>query len=74
MDRLAIPIPKSYQAWALLVILIGVELIIKTFSETLRRGEMTEFAASVIVMLIVLFPKNSEMFNLHSGCNPQTQS
>jgi len=74
VDRLAIPIPKPYQAWALLGILIGVELIIKTFSETLRRGEMTEFAASVVVMLIVLFPKNAEMFNLNSVCKPQTQS
>ena len=52
-DAWGIPIPKGYQLSAFLVILIGVEVVIKQFSDTGRRGELTEFAAAYAVLLVI---------------------
>ena len=64
MDALGVPIPKGYQWLALLVILIGVEVVIKQFSDTGRRGELTEFSAAIVIMLVVIFPHNKQVFQL----------
>ena len=62
LDNWAVPIPKTYQAWGYVVILLIVEVVIKQSSDTLRRGELTEFAASFWVMLNIAYPHNLANF------------
>lgn len=57
-DSLGIPMPKLYQVCGYFVILIAIEVIIKEFSGTLRRGELTEFVTSFWVLINVAFPTN----------------
>ena len=63
IDRCGIPIPQTYQAFAYLITLICVEVIIKNYSDTGRRGELTEFSVSFIVMLNLVFPKNIHIYS-----------
>ena len=64
MDACGVPIPKGYQWLAMLIILIGVEVVIKQFSDTGRRGELTEFSAAIVIMLVVIFPYNRRVFEV----------
>jgi len=60
IDRMAIPMPRNYHAIGYLVILACVELLV----DSSKRGEMTEFAGSIIFLLNVAFPYNSEIFDI----------
>ena len=59
--RFAIPVPKHYQILGYALVFIGVEGVMQLFSDTARRGELTEFAASFVFMLNVAFPVNQEI-------------
>lgn len=59
MDSWGVPMPKLYQVLGYFVIIIAVEVIIKEFSQTGRRGELTEFVTSFWVLLNVTFPVNT---------------
>jgi len=63
MDSWGIPMPKLYQVIGYFVVLIAVEVVIKTFSETERRGELTEFVTSFWVLINVAFPSNTMYHN-----------
>ena len=58
MDSWGIPMPKHYQVLGYFVVAIAVEVIIKAFSDTGRRGELTEFVTSFWVLLNVAYPSN----------------
>jgi hypothetical protein len=60
INRLAIPMPKNYQAIGYLIVVACVELLI----DSSKRGEMTEFAGSIIFLLNVTFPDNQEIFDI----------
>jgi len=60
IHKMAIPMPKNYQAIGYLVIVACVELLI----DSSKRGEMTEFAGSIIFLLNVAFPDNHEIFDI----------
>lgn len=63
IDRLAIPIPTKRQWWGYIAVVVCVEGIIQLLSETPKRGELTEFSASIVVMLTVLYPANRKVFD-----------
>lgn len=65
IDSWAVPIPKGYQWWSFLLVVVGVEGVVQGLSETGRRGELTEFAAAMVVMLVVVFPYNQGVFELN---------
>ena len=58
VDALAIPMPRNYHVIGYLVVIASVELLI----DSSKRGEMTEFAGSIIFLLNVAYPYNSEVF------------
>jgi hypothetical protein len=58
-NALAAPMPRNYQIAGYLVIVAVVELLI----DHSKRGEMTEFAGSIMFALNVIFPSNGELFN-----------
>lgn len=60
IDRMAIPMPRNYHAIGYLVVLACVELLV----DSSKRGEITEFAGSIIFLLNVAFPYNSEIFDI----------
>lgn len=62
LDRLAIPIPTRRQWWGYIAVVACVEGIIQLLSDTPKRGELTEFSASIVVMLTVLYPANQKVF------------
>lgn len=62
IDSFGVPVPKKYQWLMFLIILLGVEVVIKHFSETGRRGELTEFAAAFTVLLVIFFPLNKQLY------------
>ena len=67
LDRWAVPIPKRYHIVGYLVLLLLVEVVVKNFSDTGRRGELTEFGGSFLVMLNIAFPLNASNFLSKSG-------
>ncbi|MEJ2756619.1 MAG: hypothetical protein P8104_12530, partial [Gammaproteobacteria bacterium] len=58
LNAWAVPIPTRLQWWGYIGIILGVEGAIHVFSETPKRGELTECATSLVVMLTVLYPAN----------------
>jgi len=62
IDALAIPIPTRLQWWGFVGIVILVEGVIQLLSDTPKRGELTEFGASITLMLTVLYPSNLKSF------------
>ena len=50
--------PRNYQIIGYLVIVAVVELLI----DHSKRGEMTEFAASIMFALNVIYPDNETLF------------
>ena len=58
MDKLAVPIAQNYQIVAYIVLLILVQVIMASS----KKGEMLEFAGSVIFLLNVAFPYNKAIF------------
>ena len=63
LDNWAVPIPKGYHIIGYIVIIVMVEVVIKSLSDTGRRGELTEFAGAFWVMLNILFPHNINNFS-----------
>ena len=67
IDSLAIPMPENYHIAGYLIVLACVELLI----DSSKRGEMTEFAASIIFLLNVAYPHNSEIFSVNQKNNTE---
>ncbi len=58
MDKFAVPIAQNYQIVAYIVLLLLVQVIMASS----KKGEMLEFAGSVIFLLNVAFPYNKSNF------------
>ncbi len=61
VDKWAIPIAQNYQIVAYIVLLLLVQVIMASS----KKGEMLEFAGSVIFILNVVFPYNKAVFEKH---------
>lgn len=62
VDKFAIPIAQNYQVVAYIVLLLVVQVIM----DSSKKGEMLEFAGSVIFLLNVVFPYNKSIFAARS--------
>jgi len=60
LDRFAVPIAQNYQVAAYIILLIVVQVIMASS----KKGEMLEFAGSVIFLLNVAFPYNKSNFEV----------
>ena len=58
VDKLAIPIAQNYQVAAYIILLILVQGLMASS----KKGEMLEFAGSVIFLLNVVYPYNKAIF------------
>lgn len=58
MDKFAVPIAQNYQIAAYIILLLLVQVIMASS----KKGEMLEFAGSVIFLLNVAFPYNKSNF------------
>lgn len=69
-DAIAAPMPRNYHIAGYLIIVAVVELLI----DHSKRGEMTEFAASMMFALNVVFPYNEELFRPRADAagNPES--
>jgi len=61
LDKLAVPIAQNYQIVAYIVLLVVVQVLM----DSSKKGEMLEFAGSIIFLLNVAFPYNRANF-IHS--------
>lgn len=59
VDSFAVPMPRNYQIAGYLAVVLFVELAI----ESSKRGEMTEFAGSIIFALNIIYPYNPHCFD-----------
>lgn len=59
-DAIAAPMPQNYQVAGYLAIVATVELLV----DHSKRGEMTEFAGSIMFALNVIYPYNADLFKL----------
>ena len=67
LDSWAVPIPQRYHWMSYLIIIVFVEGLVKAVSGSAdRRGELTEFAVSIIVALNIIFPRNQNVFHPRS--------
>ena len=58
-NRIAAPMPRNFHLAGYLLVLATVELLI----DSSKRGEMTEFAGSIIFALNITYPWNPEIFD-----------
>lgn len=58
-NAIAAPMPRNYHIAGYLLIVATVELLV----DSSKRGEMTEFAASIMFSLNVIYPYNPEIFD-----------
>lgn len=58
-NAIAAPMPRNYQIAGYLLVVAVVELLV----DSSKRGEMTEFAGSIIFALNVIYPYNYELFD-----------
>ena len=58
-NTIAAPMPRNYHIAGYLLIVATVELLV----DSSKRGEMTEFAASIMFALNVIYPYNPEIFD-----------
>lgn len=58
VDRFAIPIPEWRQVAAIIVLLV----ITQGLTDSSKKGEMLEFGAPFLVLMIFLFPRNRALF------------
>lgn len=63
VDKLAIPIAQNYQVLAYILLLILVQVLMVSS----KKGEMLEFAGSVIFLLNVAYPYNKSVFEAKKG-------
>ena len=66
IDRLGIPIATYPQTIAYLVVVAFVESLI----DSPKRGEMTEFAGSLVFLLNIAFPYNRSLYGESDGDEP----
>jgi hypothetical protein len=59
LDRLAVPMPRNYHIAGYLIVAAVVEGLI----DSSKRGEMTEFAGSIIFLLNIAFPYNPHIYD-----------
>ena len=57
VDKLAVPLPQAYQVIALFLVFGLISLI-----PSGKRAELLEFGTCFLLLSIILFPKNSEVF------------
>ncbi|MDA0978853.1 MAG: hypothetical protein O3B72_09865 [Proteobacteria bacterium] len=69
-DAIAAPMPRNYHIIGYLAVVATVELLV----DSSKRGEMTEFAGSIIFALNVIYPDNAELFKLESGKTEQAST
>ena len=62
LDAIAAPMPQNYQILGYIVIVATVELLI----DHSKRGEMTELLGAAMFALNVIYPANSEIFQVDS--------
>jgi len=60
-NSIAAPMPRNYQIVGYLLVVATVEI----FIDSSKRGEMTEFAGSIIFALNVIYPYNPQIFSAH---------
>lgn len=58
-NAIAAPMPRNYHIVGYLLVVATVELLI----DSSKRGEMTEFAGSIIFALNIIYPYNPEIFD-----------
>ncbi len=58
VDKFAVPIAQNYQIIAYIVLLLVVQVLMASS----KKGEMLEFAGSIIFLLNVIFPYNKSIF------------
>ncbi len=58
LDKFAVPIAQNYQIAAYIILLLVVQVLMASS----KKGEMLEFAGSIIFLLNVAFPYNKENF------------
>ena len=58
-NAIAAPMPRNYQIIGYLLVVATVELLV----DSSKRGEMTEFAGSIMFALNVIYPYNPEIFD-----------
>ena len=58
-NHIAAPMPRNYHIIGYLFVVATVELLI----DSGKRGEMTEFAGSIVFALNVIYPYNPEIFD-----------
>ncbi len=58
LDNQGIPIPKRYQYISYLLVIIFVEGLVNLTTGAPRRGELTEFAVTILAALNLLYPLN----------------
>ena len=59
LDRLAVPMPRNYHIAGYLIVVGVVEGLV----DSSRRGEMTEFAGSIIFLLNLVYPYNRHIYD-----------
>ncbi len=64
-NSIAAPMPRNYQIAGYLLVVATVEMLI----DSSKRGEMTEFAGSIMFALNVIYPDNPEIFNADHDLN-----
>ena len=62
LDKFAVPIAQNYQIAAYIILLLVVQVLMASS----KKGEMLEFAGSIIFLLNVAFPYNKENFEAKS--------
>ena len=62
LDKFAVPIAQNYQIAAYILLLVVVQVIMASS----KKGEMLEFAGSIIFLLNVAFPYNKSTFEAES--------
>lgn len=58
LDKFAVPIAQNYQIAAYIILLVLVQVLMASS----KKGEMLEFAGSIIFLLNVVYPYNKSLF------------
>jgi hypothetical protein len=66
LDGMAVPMPRNYHIAGYFIVVAVVELLI----DSSKRGEVTEFAASIIFMLNIVFPYNAHIYDPAAKLEP----
>ncbi len=69
VDRFAIPIPEWRQVAAIVILLV----ITQGLTDSSKKGEMLEFGAPFLVLLIFLYPRNRSLFLRRAGDGKVTE-